>query len=96
MVYVKNKIVSKWMIENDRTDEICEAITRIMHRALISVINLARENGVDENEAVQLAEELFDGTRKEFDFSKEECDGCCKTCREKKDCKVCQRKEDEA
>ncbi|WP_415971092.1 hypothetical protein [Anaerotignum lactatifermentans] len=96
MVYVKNHVVGKWLLENENAGKVCEDIMQIMCSALEKIVNTARKNGVDENEAVQLASELFDGTKREFDFSKDKCDGCCKTCEEKKNCEVCKRKENEA
>ena len=92
MVYVKNHVVGKWLLENENAGRVCEDIMQIMCSALEKIVNTARKNGVDENEAVQLASELFDGTKREFDFTNAECDGFCETCKKKGQCEVCQRK----
>lgn len=96
MVHVKNHVVGKWLLENEKASKVCEDILQIMCRALEQVVHTARVNGVDENEAVQLASQLFRLTEREFDFTEAECDGFCETCKKKGQCKVCQRKACEA
>ena len=96
MVYVKNHVVGKWLLENEKAEKVCDDILQIMCRALEQVVHTARVNGVDENEAVQLASELFRLTEREFDFTNAECDGFCETCKKKGQCEVCKRKACEA
>lgn len=92
MVYVKNHVVGKWLLENEKAEKVCDDILQIMCSALEQVVHTARVNGVDENEAVQLASQLFRRTEREFDFTNAECDGFCETCKKKGQCEVCQRK----
>ena len=96
MVYVKNHVVGKWLLENEKAEKVCNDILQIMCRALEQVVHTARVNGVDENEAVLLASQLFRRTEREFDFAEAECDGFCETCKKKGQCEVCQRKACEA
>lgn len=81
MVYVKNHVVGKWLLENEKAEKVCDDILQIMCSALEQVVHTARVNGVDENEAVRLASQLFRRTEREFDFTEAECDGFCETCK---------------